>query len=305
MSRGRILLVFVPLVIGILASILAQAFFNPVPLLVFKIDLGMVIFIAGLLVSLFLGAAALQSLSDENRIQTTLDQTRRQEAERRRRFIRRLDHEMKNPLMAAQAALVNVQEAAAPDEQQRAKDNAQRSVERLSRLLADLRKLSDLGERPIEQLPIDIPELLEEMVNAARSLPRYKTRDIRLVIARVPALPRVTGDRDLLGLAVYNLIDNALKFTGESDALEVRAREDGKSIVIEVADSGAGIPSEELSSIFEELYRGANARGVEGSGLGLPLVRRIIALHGGDVSVRSQQNGAHGTTFMLHLPAAS
>jgi len=101
---------------------------------------------------------------------------------------------------------------------------------------------------------------------------------------------------------MYNLIENALKFTCSEDTVEVRALEDEKMIVIEVADSGPGIPPEELPKIFEELYRGSNARGIEGSGLGLALVQRIVALHKGQVKVRSHQEDPHGTVFTVRLP---
>ena len=172
------------------------------------------------------------------------------------------------------------------------------------RLLSDLRKLSDLGERPLERLPVDVPELLREMVDAANSLPAYQVREVNLLISKVPSpFPPVTGDRDLLALAVYNLVENALKFTSGEEAVEVRALEDGRAIVIEVADSGPGIPPDELTKIFEELYRGANARGIEGSGLGLALAQRIVELHGGQVQVRSSQTDPRGTVFTLRLPA--
>jgi two-component system OmpR family sensor kinase len=101
---------------------------------------------------------------------------------------------------------------------------------------------------------------------------------------------------------MYNLVQNALKFTSEDEPVEVRALEDGRSVYVEVADSGAGIPSEDLPKIFEELYRGSNARGIEGSGLGLALVHRIVTLHGGQIIVRSRQGDSHGTVFTIRLP---
>ena len=103
---------------------------------------------------------------------------------------------------------------------------------------------------------------------------------------------------------MYNLVENALKYTSESDSVEVRALEDGKAVVVEVADSGGGIATEDLSKIFEELYRGSNARTTEGSGLGLALVNRIISLHGGQIDVRSRQNSPRGTVFTVRLPEA-
>lgn len=301
-----LLLIALPFLSGALASILAQGFFQPVPLLVFRIDIGMVAFVAGATITLFLLSFYLGSLLVERRSQRMLERSLKEAELGRRRFLRRLDHEIKNPLTGLRAALVNLQETRGTEERQRAASNAAHAVDRLSRLLADLRKLSDLEERPLENLPVDIPELLQDMVDAARSLPAYGKREINLLISRVPSpFPKVRGDRDLLGLAVYNLVENALKFTSAGEPVEVRALEDGRTIVLEVADSGGGIPAEDLSNIFEELYRGSNARGVEGSGLGLALVRRIVALHGGEIDVRSRQEEPRGTVFTVRLPVST
>jgi len=221
----------------------------------------------------------------------------------RRDFMRRLDHEIKNPLTGLRAALVNLKEEQTDEQRMRAVGNANRAVERLIRLLTDLRKLSDLEERAIERIPVDVPELLDDVVTAARVNPVHEGREISLLIPKVPSpFPTITGDRDLLLLAVYNLVENALKFTSGNESIEVRVLEDGRSIVIEVADTGMGIPPEDIASIFEELYRGSNARGTEGSGLGLALVNRIASLHGGGVGVRSSQTEPRGTVFTLRLP---
>jgi two-component system OmpR family sensor kinase len=306
MSNKRwffLMLIGLPFLLGALTSVVAQTFFQPVPLLVFKIDIGMVAFVVGVFISLLLATFALGMERKGQQVQRSIAESQRRAEEGRRRFLRRLDHELKNPLTALRTALVNVRESQLEEERQRATENASRSVERLTRLLADLRKLSDLGARPLERFPVDVPELLREMVDAAKSLPTFQGREVNLLISKVPApFPSVTGDRDLLSLAVYNLVENALKFTSGDEAVEVRALEDGKAIVIEVADSGPGIPSEELSKIFEELYRGANARGIEGSGLGLALVQRIVEMHGGQIDVRSTQDDPRGTVFTLRLP---
>jgi two-component system OmpR family sensor kinase len=306
MSKRRwfyLILIGLPFLLGALTSVIAQSFFQPVPLVVFKIDVGMVAFVFGVFISLLLMAFAIGMGRKERQLQHSIIEAQRKTEEGRRRFLRRLDHEIKNPLTALRAALVNVRECKTEDERQRAIENAGRAVGRMIRLLADLRKLSDLGERPLEQFPVDVPELLGEMVEAAKSLPAHQGREVNLLISKIPSpFPPVTGDRDLLSLAVYNLVENALKFTSEDGAVEVRALEDGRAIVIEVADSGPGIPSDELSKIFEELYRGANARGIEGSGLGLALVQRIVELHGGQVEVRSRQDDPRGTVFTLRLP---
>lgn len=299
-------LALLPFLVGTAASILAQAIWNPVPLLVFKIDVGMVLFVAGILVSLLFLAIWAGTVSTAGRAARSIENAMREAAQGRRRFLRRLDHEMKNPLTGLRAALVNLQEAQSKDERIRAGENAKRAQERLSALLADLRKLADLEERQIERTRVDMPDLLNDVVDAARSIPAYEGRNISLFISRVPSpFPLVTGDRDLLLLALYNLVENALKFTSVDEPVEVRALEDGKAVLVEVADSGPGIASEDLPKIFEELYRGANARGVEGSGLGLALVHRIVSLHGGQLSVRSRQENPRGTVFTIRLPESS
>ncbi len=220
-----------------------------------------------------------------------------------RRFLRRLDHELKNPLTGLQTAITNLRESESPEETIEAVENARLATDRLSYVLGDLRKLSHLEAELLERRPVDLGELAEEMVSAANILPTYRGRNLSLMVSKVPASPCTLGDRDLLGLALYNLIDNALKFSTAQDAIEVLVHADGHTAYIEVADGGTGIPLDEQQRIFEELYRGENARETEGSGLGLPLVHRVVELHGGDVSLRSNPAQGRGTVFILRLPA--
>jgi two-component system, OmpR family, sensor kinase len=296
-------LAFLPLLLGIVGSFLALGIWNPIPILVFKIDVGMVVLLGGLFLTLICSAYVLGTWLTRKKADQLVEETVRESEKTRLRFLRRLDHEIKNPLTGLRAALVNLQEARSKEERIGAAENASRAVVRLTRLLNDLRKLSDLEERSIEYSSVNVTELLNDVVEAARSIPAYEGRDINLMISKVPSpFPTITGDRDLLLLAVYNLVDNALKFTLANDPVEVRALEDGKAIVVEVADSGAGILPDDLPKIFEELYRGSNARSTEGSGLGLALVNRIVVLHGGQLEVRSRQENPRGTVFTIRLP---
>jgi two-component system OmpR family sensor kinase len=313
----NVLFLSLPIWVGLLSGILAQIFLkHDLPVLV-QADLGIAAFVIGgvvrqwsffgFLLGFILTAILLILYSWDRRSvrqakAMILDAMRDME-QNRRNFLRRLDHEIKNPLTGLRASMVNLQEAQNKEERIRAAENASRAVARLSRLLADLRKLSDLGERPIERSRVDVPDLLQDAVDAAHVLPAYDGREVSLLIPKVPSpFPYVTGDRDLLVLAVYNLVENALKFTSAEDSVEVRASEDGQVIVIEVADSGVGIPVDDVPKIFEELYRGSNARSTEGSGLGLALVKRIIALHNGQIFVRSSQIEPRGTVFTIRLP---
>jgi two-component system OmpR family sensor kinase len=172
---------------------------------------------------------------------------------------------------------------------------------RLSRLAADLRKLAELETRDLESTPVEMGPLLQEVLEVAQERPEASQRRLNLSLPQAPwPLPAVQGDQDLLFLAVHNLVDNALKFTAPGDTVEIRAFEDGARVVIEVADTGSGIPESEVLHIWDELYRGQGARGVPGSGLGLALVRAIAERHGGQVSLRSRSG--EGSVFSLRLP---
>jgi two-component system OmpR family sensor kinase len=215
----------------------------------------------------------------------------------RRRFLQRLDHELKNPLTAIRAGLANVAEAPSPQ----AARSVDAQVLRLSRLTADLRKLAELETRPLERAEVDLGDLLTQVFELAHERPEAEARRLNLTLPQAPwPLPHITGDRDLLLLAVHNLLDNAIKFSRPGDRVELRASEDGSAVVVEVADTGPGIAEEDVPHVWEELYRGKGARGVPGSGLGLALVHAIVQRHGGQVTLRSR--AGQGTVFTVRLP---
>ena len=297
-----LLLSLLPLLLGLAVDIILHALNPALPLLHLWADFGMVIFLLGCLISLFSLVSTFTHILSENHFKRALAETQLAQDETRRRFFRRLDHEVKNPLTAMRAALANFPETETRKDQLQIFQDVQHQVDRLIRLVSDLRKLAELEERQLEKLPVDLGELLEEVVETTRSQPIYNGRNIHLVLPKVPwPLSPIVGDPDLLGLAFYNLVDNALKFTDPDDPIEIRAMEDGRSLFVEIADTGPGIPADDLPKIFEELYRGVNARGYEGSGLGLALVQRVVARHGGTVSVRSRPG--QGSVFTVRLPS--
>ena len=303
MKRFKFILPFLPLVVGALALTFLPVLVQPEIIISFRLGLGAVLFLIGLFITVWIQALAVVDAVREKKARTKIDAAIRDYEEGHRRFIRRLDHELKNPLMSLQASLENLQAATELDARCKAEGNIQRALERLSHLLRDLRKLSELEENMLERDLVDVPELLTELLEVVRSTPGRENRQINLLVTKVPTPPPpVVGDRDLLGLSLYNLLDNALKFTVQNEAIEVRVRDNGRSVVVEVADGGPGIHPEEQVQVFEELYRGENAHAIEGSGLGLSFVKRIIALHHGELTLRSQQDEQHGTIFTIRLP---
>jgi two-component system OmpR family sensor kinase len=318
-------LALIPVVAGlVVASLMVDIPTLTNPIIYMRVDLGTLAVIIGLALSVLVTVGLVLWEWAGRRGEQRATGVRAQVAEERRRFLQRLDHELKNPLTAIRAGLANLANGLATTTlrqplnpstgsfdlaQDKTQDTAQQetlaSIEaqvlRLSRLTSDLRKLAELEGRPLERVPVDIAELLQEAVTLAQEQPEAEARRLTLTLPQAPwPVPDILGDWDLLFLATYNLLDNALKFTRPGDTVEVRASEGGTFVIIEVADTGPGIPQEELPRVWEELYRGQGAQGVPGSGLGLALVRAIVQRHEGQVTLRSR--AGQGTVVTMRLP---
>jgi two-component system OmpR family sensor kinase len=294
--------VLIPIVAGlVIASLMVDIPTLTNPIIYMRVDLGTLAAIVGVALSVLVAVGMVLWVWAGRRGEQRVTGVRAQVAEERRQFLQRLDHELKNPLTAIRAGLANLANGLATASQQEALASVEAQVLRLSHLTSDLRKLAELETRPLERVPIDVAELLREAVTLAQEQPEAEARQFTLTLPQAPwPVPDVLGDWDLLFLATYNLLDNALKFTRPGDTVEVRAFEGGTFVTIEVADTGPGILEEEVSRVWEELYRGQGARGVPGSGLGLALVRAIVERHGGRVTLRSREG--QGTVVTMRLP---
>lgn len=231
---------------------------------------------------------------------------RADERARHRRFLARLDHELKNPVTAIRAAAAGLGPAVGDDgAAARAHATLDQQAGRLAHLVADLRKLAELETQPLEQEDVDVAQVVRDAVEDVLAQADAAGRPRPSVTVTLPTvpwpLPHVRGDVDLLYLAVYNLVGNAVKFSPPGTPVEVRGADEGGTVVVEVADAGPGIPPDEVDTVFDELARGRDARGTPGSGLGLALVRVIAERHGGRASLLSR--AGRGTSVRLHLPA--
>ena len=268
------------------------------PIIYVRADLGSVFFFLGISLTILSAIFMAFWTNNEKCRRAKLDLVI-STSEDRRRFLQRLDHELKNPLTAILAGLANLKDNI-PSKEQNTVVSVENQAKRLSRLVSDLRKLSDLETRTLELSTVNLTELLEEIFNSFTDLPEVSERKMTLTIPQAPwPLPEISADRDLLLLAIHNLLANAVKFTRPGDKIELRANEEDQFIVIEVADTGPGIPDTEAPHVWEELYRGVAARGAPGSGLGLALVKAIISRHNGQVTLRSRPG--KGTVFTIKL----
>jgi len=289
-----------PLAVGLVLALLFTQTSLPNLVLYLRISLSTAVFLTGLLTTILLTGALWWHFRQREQLVRQRQELRSTTAKDRRRFLQRLDHELKNPLMAMRAGLANVRNGHDAATQQ-ALDSIEAQTVRLSQLTADLRKIAELETRPLEFVPVEMGALLTELFELVQDHPGSQGRKLTLTVPQAPwPLPPVLGDRDLLFLAIYNLLENALKYTAVTDAIELRAREDGRFVTVEVADTGPGIAAADQPYIWEELYRGEAARGAPGSGLGLSLVKAIVERHGGQVTLSSRPG--QGTLIVLRLP---
>jgi len=283
------------LITGIVAAFVVRLTL-PGALLEYRLwgDPAMAVLAVTLPLAAFLLAGAALGRQQASRTQRALDgQARAQETEHRR-FIHRLDHELKNPLTAIQIQLDNLQ-AAQPDGRS-ALAEVRAQTDRLASLTRGLRRLADLETRPLEIERVEIGELLDEVIDLLQAPER-----IVLDVQRVPwPIPTLQGDRELLLMVFRNLVDNALKYSPTGTPVQVRARDMSGALVVEVVDTGRGIQPDELPLVTEELYRGSNTRDVPGSGLGLAIVQRIVERHGGHLELRSRLG--QGTITAVQIP---
>jgi two-component system, OmpR family, phosphate regulon sensor histidine kinase PhoR len=231
---------------------------------------------------------------------TDITQRRRLEV-LRRDFVANASHELKTPV-AALRVLAETVLTALPDDPEAGRRFAERiarEAERLDVLVRDLLDLSRVERGTLDVEPVDLVGLAKEVVGGYGDL--AEERRIRLHSELQPQVS-MRGDRAQLGLLLSNLLDNALRYTPAKGTVCVRLDATESRAMLQVADTGEGIPARELSRVFERFYRvdKARARQTGGTGLGLAIVRHVAEAHGGTVRVDSELG--RGSTFTVALP---
>jgi two-component system, OmpR family, phosphate regulon sensor histidine kinase PhoR len=224
-------------------------------------------------------------------------------ADMRRDFVANVSHELKTPLAAIRGYAETLQDGALeePATARRFTDRILSQCRRLQALLDDLLTLSRLDgvALPPEREPVDLREVVHRAVEVLSTAAREK--QVRVDVEE-SAIPPVPGDPDSLERLVLNLLDNALKYNRPGGSVILRLSQDGPDVLLEVCDTGIGIPPDSIPRIFERFYRVDKGRAREegGTGLGLAIVKHVAQAHGGQVDVES--HAGRGTTFRVRLP---
>ncbi|MGD9529198.1 MAG: SpoIIE family protein phosphatase [Pseudonocardia sp.] len=215
-----------------------------------------------------------------------------------------MSHEFRTPLTLIMGPLAQLQAAPAVDADEGLRtevDAAYRNAQRLAKLVNTLLDFSRLqaGRVHARFEPVDLPALTAELASIFRSA--IERAGLTLTVDTTAPTEPVHVDRDMWEKVVLNLLSNALKFTFEG-GITVTVRQEGRNGVLTVADTGTGVPAEELPNLFERFHRvpRVRSRSAEGSGIGLAMVRELVALHGGAVSATSTEGV--GTTFTVTVP---
>jgi signal transduction histidine kinase len=227
-----------------------------------------------------------------------------QEKERYQQAIHFVTHEMRTPLTAIQGSSELMSRYNLnPDKQKQMAQMINAESKRLARMITTFLNLERLGEGSLDLKKEDfsVGQALDACVERARLVAERKQMIIE--VARADDAP-LTGDRELMEYAIYNLLTNAVKYSPAESVVTVKSERTGEQLRLSVADRGMGMDAHELKHIFDKFYRTkrAEAAGIEGTGIGLSIVQEIIRHHGGRIEVASQPG--RGSCFTLVLPAS-
>src|SRR5438132_3214254 len=220
-------------------------------------------------------------------------------------FLANMSHELRTPLNAilgfSEILKDNLVELT-PEQRHECLQNIHTSGKHLLELVNDVLDLSKIeaGRMELSYDRFGVLDAVREVHNVIRSL--SERRDIDLAVDIEPTDLEVRADKSKFNQVLYNLLSNAIKFTAQGGRVWVNARADDDELVVDVGDTGVGIPKDHQARIFDEFYQLGNAtnRQVEGTGLGLSLTRRLVDLHGGRISLESEPG--EGSVFTFRLP---
>jgi two-component system OmpR family sensor kinase len=296
LRNGRYLL---PLTLGLLGLLLLARVLLADTFVLVPEDADVIVLVALLSVVMIVAIHTIVRISMNYLRLRSVQKVRRETLAEHRRFLSRLDHELKNPLTALRAGLQTLVLTSLDEQQRQLVATMETETLRLSRLVTDLRKLAELEAQPLNLRSVSLTDFVATVLHLERD--RFEAGERTLTSHIVAAQETWRVDEDLLALAVHNLLDNAYKYTRPGDHVEL-AVEAHQELSLRVSDTGVGISADALPHIWEELYRDQQIEKIPGSGTGLALVKAIVEHHEGEVSIQSEVG--QGTSVTLRLPVS-
>ncbi|MCC9167237.1 sensor histidine kinase [Pontibacter harenae] len=220
--------------------------------------------------------------------------------EMQKNFIANASHELRNPLTALSGEIeITLRRQRTPAEYINSLETLQKETDRLEKLTSDLLRLAQAGfdEAEVKQEKVRPDELLLECLAELRY-----SETVRLCLDDMPEQSEslsIMGNTSLLKMAIMNVLENAIKFSGKY-VVTVRLQLQEQKLAIVVEDQGIGIPQDDITHVLQPFYRAKNARGHAGTGIGLSLSDKIVRLHGGKLSINSTEGRGTTITLLLH-----
>jgi len=220
-------------------------------------------------------------------------------------FITMVSHELRTPLADIQQYFEVILSGITGEvavKQKKMLERVRERIDLLLKLINDWLNMTRIraGEVVRKFKPLNISSILKDVVSYMR--PQADMKKINLMIEISDKLKQVKGDKESLKIMFANLISNGLRFNREGGSVFVKANEQDGNIAVEISDTGIGINKEDLPFIFDEFFRvkSDETRNIDGTGLGLSFVRKIIEMHSGSIKVESELG--KGSTFFVNLP---
>ncbi len=221
----------------------------------------------------------------------------------RNQFVSNASHELKTPLATMKILLESIIYEPNMDSSLRAEflTDVNKEIDRLNLIISDLLTLVSMDGKTmrLNRETFSLAQVIKENAHRLAPVAEQRGQNIKLQLADSCDM---YADRAKLMQVVYNLMDNAIKYTQEGGVVRVRLIRSGRDAILSISDNGPGIPNEDQAHIFDRFYRVDKARGRDtgGTGLGLAIVHQLVLMHGGSISVDSEEG--HGTTFTVELP---
>ncbi|MDY5730205.1 MAG: HAMP domain-containing sensor histidine kinase [Eubacteriales bacterium] len=221
----------------------------------------------------------------------------------RNQFISNASHELKTPLATMKILLETIlyQDDMDPSISKEFLDDINKEIDRLNSVIKDLLTLVSLDNKTVQlqKTQFNLSDLVNDIGKKMKMIADKKGK---VLLFNIEENVDFYGDEAKLHHVVYNLVDNAVKYTGDDGVIELNLFKNGKMVILSVRDNGHGIPEEDTKHIFDRFYRVDKARSREtgGTGLGLSIVHQMVMLHGGKIYVESKEG--EGSEFVVELP---
>ncbi len=262
------------------------------------------VFVSTLYIAVYMATSISAKLRQREKILSQTNELLKEKDRVKSEYVLRVSHDIKEHLAAIQGCLEPVVGGITGELNSQQLNLIQRAIQRTAKLMLFVKALLEITRiklsKEIKMEYFSFKDVLSESINYIAAKAKDKNIAVNYVVEA--SIDRIRGAREYIQETITNLLANSVKYTPGNGKIEIKASDKGSTILIEISDTGIGIPEDELPRVFEEFYRATNAREVErdGTGLGLSIAKQVVEIHKGKIWAESEQG--KGSTFYILLP---